>query len=211
MPIIDKVGRKKIVVSEYDLDRTDGGLESGGTGEKIRQEGSLPAVAFAQRVRVVAHDMEHPEHRSWAAQVLWNVPVTSPHHVDEALEVGRVAHILRRECASLDEVEHENSGLCVHHAGAQAGQMRRLARRQLVGAHDPVNENIAPDPHDIAASSVFDRAILVGDSAGQRLRVHAAEPDRKRGDARRRTLLPTKKLSENESLWKDGARTPRRG
>src|SRR6476661_2373139 len=108
MPIIDKVGRKKIVVSEYDLDRTDGGLKSGGAGEKIRQERSVPAVGFAQRVRVVAHDMEHPEHRGGTAQVLRNVLVTSPHHVDEALEIGRVAYVFRRERASLDEVEYEN-------------------------------------------------------------------------------------------------------
>src|SRR6476620_3600843 len=52
VPVIHKVGCKQVVVSKYDLDWTDGGLESVGAGEKILEEGSLPAVAFAQRVRV---------------------------------------------------------------------------------------------------------------------------------------------------------------
>ena len=111
--------------------------------------------------------------------------MTSPHHVDEALEVCRVAHVLRREGASLDEIEHENARLGVHHAGAQARQMRRPARGQLVRAHHPMNEDIVADPHDVAASAILDREVLVGNSAGQRQRVHTPEPDRQRGDARR--------------------------
>ena len=97
--------------------------------------------------------------------------MTPPHHVDEALEVCRVAYVLRREGASLDEIEYENPWLCVHHAGAQTRQMRRPARSQLVRAHDPVNEDIVPDPHDVAASAILDREVLVGNSAGQRQRV----------------------------------------
>ena len=81
------------------------------------------------------------------------VPVTSSHNVDEPLEVDRVADVLRLEGASLDEVEHENAWLCVHHAGTQARQMRRTARCQLVRAHDPVNEDVVPHPHDVAVSA----------------------------------------------------------
>ena len=117
--------------------------------------------------------------------MLRNVPVTSPHHVDEPLEVGRVADVLRREGASLDEVEHENAWLCVHHAGAQTRQMGRTARCQLVRAHHPVNEDVVPHPHDVAASAILDREVLVGNSAGQRQRVHTPGPDRQRRDARR--------------------------
>ena len=91
----------------------------------------MPDVAFAQRMRIVAHDMEHPEHRGRPAQVLGNVPVTSPHDIDETLEVCRVAYVLRREGASLDEIEDENPWLCVHHAWAQTRQMRRSTRSQL--------------------------------------------------------------------------------
>ncbi len=110
--------------------------------------------------------------------------MTAPNHVDQALEVCRVAHVLRREGASLDEIEHENAGLGVHHGGAQTRQMRRPARRQLVRAHDPVHEDIVADPHDVAAAAILDREVLVGNSAGKRQRVHTPEPDRKRGDAR---------------------------
>jgi hypothetical protein len=34
----------------------------------------VPAIPFAQRVRIVTHDMEHPEDRGGAAQILRNVP-----------------------------------------------------------------------------------------------------------------------------------------
>ena len=63
--------------------------------------------------------------------------------------------------------------------------MRRAARRQLVRAHHAVNEDIAADPHDIAAAAILDREVLIGDAAGERQRLDAPEPDRKRGDARR--------------------------
>ena len=74
LPVIDEVGRKQIIVAEHDLDRTDGGFESRGPRQKIGEEGNVPAVAFAQRVRVVAHDMEHPEHRGGPAQDIAECP-----------------------------------------------------------------------------------------------------------------------------------------
>ena len=36
----------------------------------------------------------------------------------------------------------------MHHAGAQTRQMRRPARSQLIRMHDPMSEDIVPDPHD---------------------------------------------------------------
>jgi hypothetical protein len=48
-----------------------------------------------------------------------------------------------------------------------------------------VNENIAADPHDVAASAILDREVLVGDSAGERHGIDTPEPDLKRRDARR--------------------------
>ena len=136
-------------------------------------------------MRIVAHDMEHPEHRSGPTQILRNVPVTASHHVDEALEVGRVAHVFRREGAALDEIEDENPRLCVQHARAQTRQMRRAASRQLVRAYDSVHEDIVADPHDVAASAILDHEVLVGDAAGQRDGIDTSQPDRQRGDARR--------------------------
>ena len=73
----------------------------------------------------------------------------------------------------------------MHHAGAQTRQMRRAARTQLICAHDAVHEDIVPHPHDVAATAILDRKVLIGNSAGQRQRVHAPEPDRQRSDARR--------------------------
>ena len=93
--------------------------------------------------------------------------MTSSHGFDEPLEVGRVADVLRREGASLDEIEHENAWLCVHHAGAQTRQMRRPARSQLIRAHDPMHEDVIPHPHDVAVSGILDREVLIGNSAGQ--------------------------------------------
>ena len=142
--------------------------------------------AFAQRVPVVAHDMEHPEHRAGPAQELRNVAVAPPHHIDQALEICRVAYVLRREGASLDEIEHENARLGVHHARAQARQMRRPARCQLVRPHHPVNRDIAADPHDVAAAAILDCEILIGDAAGER---HEAPRARTRSQARRRAPM----------------------
>ena len=85
--------------------------------------------------------------------------MTPPHHVDQALEICRIAHVLGREGAPLDEIEHENAWLGVHHAGARACQMGRAARSQLVGAHDAMHEDIVPDPHDVAASAILDREV----------------------------------------------------
>ena len=185
MPVIDEVGGEQIVVAEHDVDRTDGGFEPCGAGKKIVEDGKVAAVAFAQRVPVVAHDMEHPEHDAGPAQELRNVAVTPPHHVDQALEICRIAYVLRREGASLDEIEHENARLGVHHARAQARQMRRPARGQLVRPHHAVNRDIAADPHDVAAAAILDREVLIGDAAGERHRLHAPEPDLKLGHARR--------------------------
>ena len=117
--------------------------------------------------------------------MLRNVTVTSPHHVDQALEVRRLAYVVRREGASLDEIEHENPRLRVHHGRAQTRQMRRPARSHFVRAHHPVNENIGSDPHHVAAAAILHREVLVGNSAGQRQRIDTPEPDRKPGDARR--------------------------
>ena len=67
--------------------------------------------------------------------------------------------------------------------------MRRPARSQARSRARPREPRISfADPHDVAASAILDREVLVGNAAGQRQRVHAPEPDRKRGDARRRTL-----------------------
>ncbi len=105
-------------MAEHDIDRTDGGFKLRGAGEKVVEDGKVPARPFAQRVPVVAHDMKHPEHGAWPAQELRNVPVAPPHHVDQPLEIRRIAYVLGREGASLDEIEHENARLGVHHFGA---------------------------------------------------------------------------------------------
>ena len=34
----------------------------------------------------------------------------------------------------------------MHHAGAQTRQMRRPARSQLIRMHDPMSEDVVPDP-----------------------------------------------------------------
>jgi hypothetical protein len=94
--------------------------------------------------------------------------MTPPHHVDEALEICRVAHVLRSEGAPLDEIEHENAGLCVHHARAKARQMRCLARSQFIGPHDAMDGNVAADPHHVAAPTILDDEVFVGDAAGER-------------------------------------------
>src|SRR5262245_19584827 len=100
--------------------------------------------------------MEYPEHRRGSAQILGYVSVTSPHHIDEALEVCRIAHVLWSEGAPFDEIEHENAWLCVHHTRAQARQMRCLARGKLVRAHDAMDRNVAPQAHDVAAAAILD-------------------------------------------------------
>ena len=172
-------------MAEHDVDRTDGGFETRRAREKIVEHGKVAAPAFAQRMSVVAHDVEHPEHGARPAQELRNVAVTPPHHIDQALEIGRIAHVLRREGASLDEIEYHNARLCVHHAGGQACQMRRAARSKLVRAHHAMNRDIAADPHDVAASAILHPEVLVGNAAGERQRLHPPEPDRELGDARR--------------------------
>jgi hypothetical protein len=83
--------------------------------------------------------MEHPEHHGGPTQELRNVPVAPPHHVDQALEVRRIAHVLGRERASLDEIEHENARLGVHHFRAQPAKCG-AARGELVRAHHPCTE-----------------------------------------------------------------------
>ena len=119
LAVIDEIGGEQIVVAEHDVDRADGSFEPRRPRQKVGEHGKVPAVAFAQRVRIVAHDMEHPEHRAGPAQILRNVPVAPPHHVDQAIEIRRIADVLRREGASLDEIEHENARLRMHHAGAK--------------------------------------------------------------------------------------------
>ena len=109
--------------------------------------------------------------------------MTPPHHVNQALEIRRIAHILGREGAPLDEIEYENAWLSVHDARAQARQMGRLARSQLVGAYDAVDGNVASDAHNVAPSTIFDGEVLVGDTAGERARFNLPDPDLKRGDA----------------------------
>jgi hypothetical protein len=91
LSIIDEVCRKQIVVTEHNVDRSHGGFETRGPREKVRKNGRVPAIPFAQRVPIVAHDMEHPEHRGGPAQILRNVPVTASHHVDQPPKVVRVA------------------------------------------------------------------------------------------------------------------------
>jgi hypothetical protein len=66
--------------------------------------------------------------------------------------------------------------------------MGRPARRQLVRAHHAVNRDIAADTHHITAAAILDGEVLVGDAAGERQRVHAAEPDLEFRHARRRAL-----------------------
>jgi hypothetical protein len=90
---------------------------------------------------------------------------------------------LRGEGVPLDEIEHEDPWLRVHDARTQACQMGRLARSQLVSAHNPMHRDIAAHPHDIAATAIFDGEVLVGDAAGERARLDVPDPDLKRGDA----------------------------
>src|SRR5262249_18505028 len=116
-PVVDEVGCKQIVVSEDDIDRTHGGFEPCGAREEVGKLRHVAAASFAQRVTIVTHHMEHPEHRGRPAQISRNIPMTPPDHVDEALQISRTAHVLRREGAALDEVEHENARLGVYDAG----------------------------------------------------------------------------------------------
>src|SRR5262245_66637937 len=102
-------------MSEHDLDGTDRGFELVRAGKKIGQHRKVKALAFAKRVSVVADDMEHPEHRGGPAQVLWNVAVAAPDHVDQKLEIGGVADVLGGLGGGHDGVEGENAGLLVVH------------------------------------------------------------------------------------------------
>jgi hypothetical protein len=89
-----------------------------------------------------------------------------------------------RQCAYFDEVHHENAGLGMHHAGAQARRVSRSACRELVGADHAMHRNIVADPHDEAATAILDGEVAVGNAPGERHRLHAPEPNGKLGDAR---------------------------
>ena len=131
----------------------------------------------------------HGTPRTWrrAAQVLRNLAVTAPDHVDQALEIGRVAHVLRREGAALDEIEDQR---CRALRAPRRGPSPRSCAARLAASSfartTAVHRDVAADPHDVAAAAILDPEIVVGDAAGERLRLHRARPDRQLGDARRR-------------------------
>ena len=116
--------------------------------------------------------------------------------LDDAREVLRVAHVLRREGAALDEVEHQHARLGVGDARRDAGGVRGAARRELVLAHDAVRLVVAADPDDEFLAVVLDDEIDVGEPAAQIGRLDRVAPQgQRRGLPPGRADLPVERAA----------------
>ena len=104
--------------------------------------------------------------------------MASPHRVDDAVEVGRFAHIRGLERASVHPSHHQRARLRMHDCRRDPGRMRRPGRGQLVHAIHPVHRNVLADAHHVALAGVLDGEVDVGDPAAERLRRDIALPAR---------------------------------
>ena len=154
------------------------------------EHGKVAAAAFAQRMRVVAHDVEHPEHRRQARARYCGM--SRWHRRTMSTSRSRLAGLRTSSGVKVrpsTKSRTSDARLGVHHARGRARQMRRAARGKLVRAHHAMHRDVAADAHDVAAAAILDPEVLVGDAAGERQRLDPPEPDRQLGDARRRLLL----------------------
>ena len=111
LAVIDEIPGEKVVVAKGDVDRADEPLEPRGRSHEACQLRDEAAFAFAQRRRIVAQDVERPEHQEGAAQMLDHLRVAKADQLDDALECLFLADGLRREHLALDESDDERARL----------------------------------------------------------------------------------------------------
>ena len=157
-------------------DRPDRGLQRVRSFQQPRQLGDHAAGAVAQRRRIVAQHVEHPEHQRRAAQIFRHVAMYAPDKVDDGGHVFRFSYVFRLEGLALDKAQHQRPRLRVHHFRRHTGFMGGAAGGQFVEAHHLMQRDIAADTYDIFPTRVLDNEIYVGNAARQRPRIDLALP-----------------------------------
>ena len=166
-------------MAKGDVDLSDEALELRGGRHEARELRDEAAFSFAQGRRIVAQDVERPEHQKRAAQMLDHLRMAKADHLDDALERPFLADGLRRKHVAVDESDDERTRLMMHDLRRQPRRMGRERGRALIEAHHLMAGNVVADAHDEALAAMAHEEIGVGEAAAERLGGDGAAPERK--------------------------------
>ena len=123
---------------------------------------------------VVADDVEYPEHVGRSVQPAADLAMAGLEERHQAVEVR--CQVGLAEGAALDEAQHGDAGLDMHHLGRQAGLEGGARGRPLAVAEDVMDRDVAAAAHDEFRSRVLGQEGEVAEAALQRLERNLAPP-----------------------------------
>ena len=110
------------------------------------------AVAGLERARIVADDVEHPEHEAGARDVLRHLVVEAADQRGDAADIG--AHVVGAIGLRAEKGGHHDARLGIVHFRREAGRVRGARRHDLALAEDVVERIVLAEAHDMPAGAV---------------------------------------------------------
>ena len=162
------------------IDRADRLFQFRRLAQKVGHQRQMAAVPVAQRARIVADDMEHPESQRRPAQMLRNVTMRAGDQIKRRLQHRVPGEIGGGHGLPLDIVDHQGTRRMVQHGRRDPCRMGSTACVQLVKAHDLMHRNVVANPHHGAAGLILHQKIQVGNAAAKGLGHDRPLPDRQR-------------------------------
>ena len=117
------------------------------------------AVAGFERARIVADDMERPEHEAGAGDVLRHLVVEAADQLGDAADIG--AHIVSAVGLCAEKGGHHDARLGIVDFRREAGCMGRAGRHRLALAEHVMERIVLAEAHDMPPGGVGDQPALV--------------------------------------------------
>lgn len=90
--------------------------------------------------------------------------MTAAYEINQTIQIGRIAYVLRRQGAALDERSDQDTVLGVNHGGTKSGCVCRKAGGEFMRPDNAVHWNVAAETRDKSLAMAFDDEILVGEA-----------------------------------------------
>ncbi len=178
--VVEEIRGQQVVVAEYDGQRGLHLFELVADRDELVQPVAAE-TSLNQCSGIVADDVKDPEHEARTADMVRHFRVETADRRRDASDVG--AHILRPECAALDEAGNHDARFGMDDLGRETGLVRGARHHDLAFPEDVMKREVAAEAHDEFLSAVLHREAFVAQPAGQRPGLDPAAPQRQRIDA----------------------------